>query len=82
MSCMVQHWANVVRWTEQGQSPEEIVAGYPQLTLADVHAALAFYFDNRDEMDKLIEQDEAFVASQVRGQQSVGTEASGDSVSS
>jgi uncharacterized protein (DUF433 family) len=54
--------ANIVLWTEQGQSPDEIVAGYPQLTLADVHAALAFYFDNREVMDKQIAADEAFVA--------------------
>jgi uncharacterized protein (DUF433 family) len=34
-------------WHElRGQSPEEIVADFPQLTLADVHAALAFYYDN------------------------------------
>ena len=74
--------ANIVRWTEQRQSPEEIIAGYPQLSLADVHAALAFYFDNRDEMDKLIAEDGAFVVSQESGQPSVGTEAGGDSVSS
>jgi len=55
--------SNIVLWTEQGQSPDEIVAGYPQLTLADVHAALAFYFDNREEMEKLIAADEEFVAS-------------------
>ena len=74
--------ANIVRWTEQGKSPEEIVVAYPQLSLADVHAALAFYFDNRDEMDKLIVEDEAFVASQESGQQSVGTQVGGDSISS
>jgi uncharacterized protein (DUF433 family) len=53
--------SNIVLWTEQGRSPDEIVAGYPQLTLADVHAALAYYFDNRDEMDRLIEEDSRFV---------------------
>lgn len=36
-------------WHElRGQTPEEIVAGFPQLSLADVHAALTFYFDNRE----------------------------------
>lgn len=36
-------------WHElQGRTPEEIVADFPQLTLADVHAALAYYFDHRD----------------------------------
>ena len=53
--------ANIVLWTEHGTSPDEIVASYPQLTLADVHAALAFYFDNREEMDRQIREDEEFV---------------------
>ena len=35
----------------QGQSAAEIVAGHPGLTLADVYAALAYYYDHRDEID-------------------------------
>lgn len=38
---------DVVIWSELGQSPDEIVASFPQLTLADVHAALAYYYDHR-----------------------------------
>ncbi len=53
---------NVVLWTEQGETPDEIVAAYPQLSLASVHAALAFYHDNRQEVDRLIEADAEFVA--------------------
>ncbi len=37
---------DVVIWSELGQSPDEIVASFPQLTLADVHAALAYYWFN------------------------------------
>lgn len=75
--------SNIVLWTEQGQSPDEIVAGYPHLSLADVHAALAFYFDNREQMDKLIAADEAFVASLMQSHpSSTGKEAGADSVSS
>jgi len=33
-----------------GMSPDEIVEYYPQLDLADVHTALAYYYDNLDEM--------------------------------
>ncbi len=54
--------SNIVLWTEQGKSPDEIVANYPQLSLADVYAAMAFYFDHREEMDHLIREDELFVA--------------------
>jgi uncharacterized protein (DUF433 family) len=35
----------------RGLSPEEIVHTYPGITLADVHAALAYYFDNRQEIE-------------------------------
>jgi uncharacterized protein (DUF433 family) len=45
-----------------GLCPEEIVASYPGLTLADVHAALAYYLGHRDQVLKDMEEDEAFVA--------------------
>lgn len=32
-----------------GYDPDEIVQLYPDLTLGDVHRALAYYFDNIDE---------------------------------
>jgi uncharacterized protein (DUF433 family) len=52
---------NVVRWTELGMEPDDIVASYPQLTPADVHAALAYYFDNRDEIENQMREDAEFV---------------------
>jgi uncharacterized protein (DUF433 family) len=36
----------------RGMPPREIVAEYPGITLADVHAALAYYFDNVEDIDK------------------------------
>jgi uncharacterized protein (DUF433 family) len=43
---------DVVVWHEmRGMCPEEIVYNFPGITLADVHAALAYYFDNRAEID-------------------------------
>jgi uncharacterized protein (DUF433 family) len=54
--------ANIAIWTEEGMSPDEIVASYPQLTLADVHAALAYYHDHRADVDAQIREDERFVA--------------------
>jgi uncharacterized protein (DUF433 family) len=39
---------DVVVWHEAwGLSPEEIVTDFPQLTLAQVHAALAYYYEYR-----------------------------------
>lgn len=48
---------DIVLWNEEGRSPEEIVGEFPQLSLADVHAALAYYFDHRDEIDAEIRAD-------------------------
>jgi uncharacterized protein (DUF433 family) len=56
----VQH---VAIWHErQGKSPDEIVAEHPALTLADVHAALAYYYDHRQEIDNDILADDDFAA--------------------
>ena len=44
-----------------GQTPDEIAAGFPPLTLAQVHAALAYYFDHQDEIQQEIREDRAFV---------------------
>lgn len=40
----------VVRHEKRGMCPEEIVYQFPSITLADVHAALAYYYDNREEI--------------------------------
>jgi uncharacterized protein (DUF433 family) len=43
---------DVAIWHERmGMSPEEIVRSYPTITLSDVHAALAYYYENRDWID-------------------------------
>lgn len=59
--CIVGHRIRVqdiVLWTEQGMSPDDIANAYQQLTLADVHAALAYYFDNIEAINRDIQQDE------------------------
>jgi uncharacterized protein (DUF433 family) len=53
---------DVVVMNEHGASPDEILAAYPGITLADVHAALAYYFDNREEIERQIADDAAFAA--------------------
>jgi uncharacterized protein (DUF433 family) len=53
---------DVAIWHEKlGMSPEEIVDRYPTITLADVHAALAYYWDHRDEIERAIADEHAFV---------------------
>jgi uncharacterized protein (DUF433 family) len=52
--------ADIVVWHERrGYSPDEIVAMFPGLALADVHAALAYYFDHRAEIDADLQADES-----------------------
>ncbi len=51
---------NIAIWHERlGMSVDEIATEY-DLTLGDVHAALAYYFDHREEIDRSIAEDEAF----------------------
>ena len=52
----------------RGQTPEQIIAEFPQLSLADVHAALAYYLDHREEIQRQAKEDEAYVAKRKREQ--------------
>ena len=40
-----------------GWSPEEIHFQHPHLSLAQIHSALAFYFDHKAELDAQIQRD-------------------------
>jgi uncharacterized protein (DUF433 family) len=44
----------------QGMTPDEIISGYPQMTLADVYAALAYYHSHRDEIERKGRDDERY----------------------
>jgi uncharacterized protein (DUF433 family) len=41
-----------------GRSAEEIVASFPQITLADVYAALTYYWDHRDQIQEQMNEEE------------------------
>ena len=45
-----------------GHSPDEIINSHPHLNLPQVHDALSFYYENRDELDRKAEQDQEFIA--------------------
>ena len=52
---------NVALWHERmGMSADQIASEHG-LTLGDVYAALAYYFDHREEIERQIEEEEAFV---------------------
>ncbi len=50
---------NIVYLHKQGYAPERMLEEYP-LTLAQVHAALAYYYDHREEIEGYIKEDEAW----------------------
>ena len=49
----------VVSWYQTGLSPEEIADNFGHLTLAQVHAALAYYHANREEIESDLDAQEA-----------------------
>jgi uncharacterized protein (DUF433 family) len=63
--------ADIVVWHERrGYSPDEVVSLFPGLTLADVHAALAYYFDNRTEIVNDLQTDEELSRQSVQSKPS------------
>jgi uncharacterized protein (DUF433 family) len=58
---------DIYTWHErEGFSPDEIVTRFTQLSLADVYAALTYYWDHRDEIQRQIQEEQAFVE-EMRG---------------
>jgi uncharacterized protein (DUF433 family) len=52
----------VVGHEDLGLSADELVSAYPKLTLSDIHAALAYYFDNVDEIRNDIRRNDEIVS--------------------
>jgi uncharacterized protein (DUF433 family) len=53
----------VAAWYKLGLSPDEIAAQYGHISLAQVHAALAYYHANQDEIEGDLAEEEAFAES-------------------
>lgn len=51
----------VIRHERMGVSADEIVSDLG-VSLADVYAALAYYYDHRQEIDDTIQADESYIA--------------------
>lgn len=52
---------NNVAWlAKQGLTAQQVLEHYPDLTLAQVHAALAYYYDHTEEIEaELVAEDQA-----------------------
>ena len=58
---------DVLGWYEGlGWSAAEIVEQFPQLTPADVYAALAYYWDHKEELDRKKADDDAYIEEMMR----------------
>ena len=44
----------------QGMTPDQIILAYPHLSLAQVHAALAYFFDHAEEVRGQLKRSEQF----------------------
>ena len=44
-----------------GHSPDEIIRSHPQVSLYQIHDALSYYYENRDELDQKIKKDREFI---------------------
>lgn len=57
---------DIVFWHEKrALSADEILELYPTITLADVYAALAYYFDHREEIEESFRR-EADIAAEMK----------------
>jgi len=64
--------ADIVAWHEhRGLTPDEIVTHIPTITLSDVHAALAYYFDHIEEIQREMRAEREFVEEFRRGNPSL-----------
>ena len=69
---------DVVVWHErQGWSVDQLASEY-DLSLADVYAALAYYFAHREEIDRSLEESRAFIKRMKKEQSSEQTEPVGE----
>jgi uncharacterized protein (DUF433 family) len=54
---------NVAFLYKDAGTDDKIREAYPDLTPAQIHAALAYYFDNREEIDAELAEDESWAES-------------------
>ncbi len=56
----------VIDYLNHGWSADEIHLHYPHLRRAEIHCALAYYFDHREEIDAEIEQEQQLIGEWYR----------------
>ena len=56
----------IAAWTNHGETPDEIAAGYHHLSMAQIYSALAYYHANREEVDQDLAAEESAEAEYLR----------------
>lgn len=56
----------VIDYLNHGWSADEIRLHYPHFHLAEIHCALAYYFDHREEIDTEIEREQQLIGEWCR----------------
>lgn len=60
---------HVYTWVERmGMTPAQVVAEYPHVTMAQIHAALAYYWSHRGEIHQDIEDEQKLIADLISKQ--------------
>jgi len=49
---------SLIQWYKQGMSIEDVMREFPQLRPAQVHDAFSYYYDNRKEIEKDVNENE------------------------
>lgn len=49
--------ANIVAYYKLGLSPEELAREFPHLSLSQIHDALSFYYEHKQDMDREIDEE-------------------------
>jgi len=50
-----------VEYEYLNRAPDEIISAHPHLKLEQIHDALSYYYENRDELDEKIKSDKQFI---------------------
>lgn len=58
----IRVWDIYVASELRGESPDQIVANFPGLSLSQVHAALTYYWDNHDAINAEMRDSDEWVA--------------------
>jgi len=53
---------NIAALLKEGKTPQQMLVEYPSLSLGQVHSAIAYYYDNSDEIEAALKEEEDWEA--------------------